>query len=140
MDPLVQAAGTALIGAMVNSGWQEARTAVVAWWRKVHPGHADTIEAELDSVRTLVLAARERGDGDTAMEQALAGTWQRQLQQLLDQDPAVGTGLQRLLEEHLTPALPAAEQAQVQQIIINAHAHDEARQYIAGRDLHITGS
>jgi hypothetical protein len=33
MDPLVQAAGTALIGAMANSGWQEARTAVVAWWR-----------------------------------------------------------------------------------------------------------
>ena len=85
-----------------------------------------------------MLAARDRGDEDT--EQALAGTWRLRLQQLLDQDPAAGPGLQRLLEEHLTPALPAAEQAQVQQIIINARARDQARQYIAGRDQTITGS
>lgn len=138
MEPLVQAAGTALIGAMVNDGWQQARTAVVAWWQRVRPGHAHTIEAELDSARTHVLAAR--GRGDEATEQALTGTWQWRLQQLLDQDPAVRPGLQRLLEEHLTPVLPAAEQARVQQIIINAHAHDQARQYNAGRDQHITGS
>jgi hypothetical protein len=138
MDPLAQAAGTALIGAMVSSGWQEARAAVVAWWRKLHPGRADTIEAELDSARTLILAARERDDMD--IEQALAGTWQRQLQQLLDQDPAIVPGLQRLLEEHLTPALHASQQAQAQQTIINAHAGGKARQYVAGRDLHISGS
>ena len=138
MDPLVLAAGTALIGAMVTDAWQQTRTAVVAWWRKVHPGRADTVGAELDTARAQVLAARERGDEDT--EQALAGTWRLRLQQLLDQDPAAGPGLQRLLEEHLTPALPAAEQARVQQIIINAQARDQARQYIAGRDQHITGS
>ena len=138
MDPLVLAAGTALIGAMVTDAWQQTRTAVVAWWRKVHPGRADTVGAELDAARARVLAARERGDEDT--EQALAGTWRLRLQQLLDQDPAAGPGLQRLLEEHLTPALPAAEQARVQQIIINAQARDQARQYIAGRDQHITGS
>jgi hypothetical protein len=138
MDPLVLAAGTALIGAMATDAWQQTRTAVVAWWRKVHPGRADAVGAELDTARAQVLAARERGDEDT--EQALAGTWRRRLQQLLDQDPTVGPGLARLLEEHLTPALPAAEQARVQQIIINAQARDQARQYIAGRDQHITGS
>jgi hypothetical protein len=138
MDPLVLAAGTALVGAMVTDGWQQTRTAVVAWWRKVHPGRADAVGAELDTARAQVLAARERGDEDT--EQALAGTWRLRLQELLDQDPAAGPGLARLLEEHLAPALPAAEQARVQQIIINAQAHDQARQYIAGRDQHITGS
>ena len=138
MDPLVLAAGTALIGAMATDAWQQTRIAVVAWWRKVHPGRADAVGAELDTARAQVLAARERGDEDT--EQALAGTWRLQLQQLLDQDPGPGPGLQRLLEEHLTPALPAAEQARVQQIIINAQARDQARQYIAGRDQHITGS
>jgi hypothetical protein len=138
MDPLVLAAGTALIGAMVTDAWQQTRTAVVTWWRKVHPGRADTVGAELDTARAQVLAARERGDEDT--EQALAGTWRLRLQQLLDQDPAAGPGLQRLLEEHLIPALPAAEQTQVQQIIINARARDQARQYIAGHDQHITGS
>jgi len=137
MDPLVLAAGTALTGAMATDAWQQARTAVVAWWRKAHPGRADTVGAALDTTRAQVLAARERGDEDT--EQALAGTWRLRLQ-LLDQDPAAGPGLQRLLEEHLTPALPAAEQARVQQIIIKARAGDQARQYIAGHDQHITGS
>jgi hypothetical protein len=78
MDPLVLAAGTALIGAMAADAWQQTHTAV-AWWRKVHPGH-------------------------------------------------------------LTRALAAAEQTRVQQIIINARARDQARQYIAGGDQHITGS
>ena len=138
MDPLVLAAGTALVGAMATDAWQQARTAVVAWWRKAHSGRAGTVGAELDTARAQLLAARERGDEDT--EQALAATWRLRLQQLLDQDPAAGPGLQRLLEEHLTPALPAAEQARVRQIIINARARDQARQNIAGRDQHITGS
>lgn len=138
MDPLVLAAGTALVGAMATDAWQQARDAVVAWWRKVHPGQSDTVGIELDTARAQVLAARERGDEDT--EQALAGTWRLRLQQLLDQDPAAGPALQRLLEEHLTPVLPQAEQARVQQVIINARARDQARQYIAGRDQHITGS
>src|SRR5271165_5847197 len=59
MDPLVLAAGTALVGAMVTDGWQQARTAVVAWWRKVHPGRADAVGAELDTARAQVLPARE---------------------------------------------------------------------------------
>jgi hypothetical protein len=138
MDPLVLAAATALVGAMATDAWQQARTAVVDWWRKAHPEQATTVGAELDSARAQILAARERGDEDT--EQALTGIWRLRLQQLLQEEPAVGRGLQRLLKEHLTPALPAAEQARVQQIIINAQARDQARQYIAGRDQHITGS
>lgn len=137
MDPLVLAAGTALIGAMATDAWQEARAAAVAWWRKAHPGQAGAVGAELDTARAQVLSARGRGDSDT--EQALAGTWRLRLQQLLDQDPASGPALRRLLED-LTRALPEAGQARVQQIIINAQAGDQARQYIAGRDQHITGS
>jgi hypothetical protein len=138
MNPLVLAAGTALVGAMATDAWQQACTAVVAWWRKAHPGQVDMVESELNTTRAQVLAARERGDED--IEQTLASIWRLRLQHLLDQDAAVGPALQRLLDEHLTPALSAAEQARVQQIIINAHARDQARQYIAGRDQHITGS
>lgn len=136
MDKLVLAAGTAFIGAMATDAWQQAHTAVVAWWRKIHPGQADSVAAELDMTRSQVLTARERGDRDT--EQALAGQWRLRLQQLLDEDPAASHSLRRLLREDLTPVLPAPEQAQVQ-IIIRAQAHDQAQQNIAGRDLHITG-
>jgi tetratricopeptide (TPR) repeat protein len=145
MNPFVLAAGTALIGAMVTDGWQQARTAVVVWWRKAHPGHVDKIEAELDSARTNVLAARARGD--EAAEQALTVTWRRRLQELLDQDPDAGLGLRRLLEEHLIPILPAAEQAQVQQIIINApqtridaYARGQSQQFVAAGNQIFAGS
>ncbi|WP_066376582.1 hypothetical protein [Herbidospora mongoliensis] len=137
MDPIVLAAVTALVGAMATDAWQQSRTAVVAWWRKVRPEQADAVQAELETTQTQVLAARERADSDT--EQALAGVWRLRLQHLLNEDPDIGPQLQHLLDEHLTPALPAAEQARVQQIVINAHAHDQARQFIAGRDQHITG-
>src|SRR5579871_1716842 len=99
---------------------------------------AEGAPTELDAARAQVLAARERGDADT--EQALTGTWRLRLQELLEEDSAAGPGLRRLLGEHLAPALAAAEQARVQQIIINAQARDQARQYIAGRDQHISGS
>jgi hypothetical protein len=32
VDPIVLAAATALVGAMATDAWQQARTAVVAWW------------------------------------------------------------------------------------------------------------
>jgi hypothetical protein len=138
MNPLVLAAGTALVGAMATDAWQQARIAVVAWWRKSHPGQADAVEAELDTARAQVLAARERGDQDT--EDALASVWRLRLQHLLDEDPTAGPGLQFLLEGYLTPALASSDQARVQQIFIIARAHDQAGQYIAGHDQHITGS
>jgi hypothetical protein len=138
MDPLVLAAGTALIGAMATDAWQQTRIAVVAWWRKSHPEQADTLGAELDTARAQVLAARDRGDQDS--EDALVGTWRLRLQHLLDQEPAGGSSLQLLLEEYLTPALAAADQTRVQQIFITARARGQARQYIAGHDQHITGS
>ncbi|MGW6494375.1 hypothetical protein [Nonomuraea angiospora] len=137
MDPIVLAAATALVGAMATDAWQQTRTAVVAWWRKVRSEQAETVQAELEATQIQVLAARERVDPDT--EQALAGIWRLRLQQILDEDPTIGPQLQRLLDEHLTPSLLSSEQSRIQQII-NAHAHDQSRQFIAGRDQHITGS
>ncbi|MET9239828.1 hypothetical protein [Nonomuraea sp. NPDC003709] len=137
MDPIVLAAATALVGAMATDAWQQTRTAVVAWWRKVRSEQAETVQAELEATQIQVLAARERVDPDT--EQALAGIWRLRLQQILDEDPTIGSQLQRLLDEHLTPSLLSSEQSRIQQII-NAHAHDQSWQFIAGRDQHITGS
>ncbi|MGW4797280.1 hypothetical protein ACWEPC_33150 [Nonomuraea sp. NPDC004297] len=137
MDPIVLAAATALVGAMATDTWQQTRTAVVAWWRKVRSEQAETVQAELEATQIQVLAARERVDPDT--EQALTGTWRLRLQQILDEDPTIGPDLQRLLDEHLAPSLLSSEQSRIQQII-NAHAHDQSRQFIAGRDQHITGS
>ncbi|MET8518199.1 hypothetical protein [Streptomyces sp. NPDC005077] len=138
MDPIVLAAGTALVSAMATDAWQQARGATVALWRRIHPEQADHMGAELEALRARVLAARERGDEDT--EQALAGTWRLHLQQLLLDDPNLATELQRLLDEQFTPALPPGEQTRIQSLVMRAEARDNARVYMAGRDQHITGS
>jgi hypothetical protein len=136
MDPIVLAAATALVAAMATDAWQQTRTAVLAWWRKNHPRHFRDISRELESTYLKVLAARDRGDGN--LQQALTSAWQVRFQQVVDANPDVRQEIRRLLDEHLAPVLPPIDQNQVRQII-NLHAQDNARQYVAGRDQNISG-
>ncbi|WP_309238869.1 hypothetical protein [Streptomyces lunaelactis] len=137
MDPIVLAAGTALVGAMATDAWQQARGSVVAWWRLVRSNNqAEDISAELAEVRNQVLTARNEGDEDT--ERALAAVWQMRLQQLLSEDAARAGELRRLLDDELTPVLPVDEQARVGTIVMKARVSDTGRVYQAGRDQHIT--
>ncbi|MET9882984.1 hypothetical protein ABZZ20_07415 [Streptomyces sp. NPDC006430] len=138
MDPIVVTAGSALVGAMATDGWQQARAAVVDWWRRRRPDAADDVGSELETLRTQVLGAREQSDEDT--EQALTGAWRLRLQQLLNEDPALAGELRRLLDEHLTPVLSDGEAAPGRPITMKAEAHDSSRVFMAGRDQHITGS
>ncbi|MFD5437995.1 hypothetical protein ACFWJ4_38315 [Kitasatospora sp. NPDC127067] len=138
MDPVVLAAGSALVSAMATDGWQQSRAAVVEWWRRRRPDRADDVGSELETVRAQVLAAREQGDEDT--EQALAGSWRLRLQQLLSEDPALADELRRLLDEHLAPALSDGDRTRHRPIIMKAEASGNSRVYQAGRDQHITGS
>ncbi|MGX1127999.1 transketolase [Streptomyces glaucescens] len=137
MDPIVLAAGTALVGAMASDAWQQTRISVVSWWRRVRSAQeAEGVGQELVEVRTEVLAAREAGDTDT--ERALAGTWQVRLQQMLREDPALEHELRRLLEGELTPVLPADEEARIKSLLMKATASGHGRVYQAGRDQHIS--
>ncbi|MFJ6730396.1 hypothetical protein ACIQPQ_36400 [Streptomyces sp. NPDC091281] len=135
MDPIVLAAGTALVGAMATDAWQQARAAVVDLWRRVHADQADGVGSELDAVHTRILTAREAADDAT--EQALVGAWRLRLQQLLEADPSLAQDLRRLLDEHLVPALPREEASQVPSVVMRAETHDTSRVYMAGRDVHI---
>ncbi|MDX3108777.1 hypothetical protein [Nonomuraea angiospora] len=132
MDPIVLAAGTALVTAMATDAWQSARDGAVALWRKVRPEQAEVVEAELVEVREQVLEARRDGDVDT--EQALAGTWQVRLQQLLRAEPSLAGEIQRVLDEVLTPALQPAEQERIGTLVMKAKASGHGRIYQAGRD------
>ncbi|MGP3918274.1 hypothetical protein [Nonomuraea sp. 10N515B] len=118
MDPIVLAAGTALVTAMATDAWQSARDGAVALWRKVRPEQAEAVEAELVEVRDQVLEARRDSDADT--EQALAGVWQVRLQQLLRADPSLAGEIKRVLDEVFTPALEPAEQARIGSLVMKA--------------------
>jgi hypothetical protein len=136
VDPIVLAAGTALVTAMATDAWEQARAGAVALWRRVRPDQAEVVESELAEVRTQVLAARRDGDGDT--ERALAGAWQVRLAQLLRADPALAEDLRRVLDQDLTPVLPPSERQRVASIVMRATASGHGRVYQAGGDQHIT--
>jgi len=125
MDPIVAVFGTALVGAIATSTWQQVRDAVTGLWRRVHPRQEPGgIGTELDDLREQVLQARR--DGDTGTERALEGAWQLRLQQLLRADPALAAELRRVLDQVLTPALTPAGQAQVGTIIMTGSSHDSS--------------
>jgi hypothetical protein len=138
MDPVVLAAGTALVSAMATDAWQQARAAAVAWWGSVRPGQAEPVGDDLDSDRTHLLTARDAGDADT--EDALVGAWRLRLHHLLSDHPDAAQGLQVLLEDQLQPVLGTGEKTQIGTVLLRAQARDNARVYMAGRDQHITGS
>ena len=133
MDPIVMAAGTAVVSAMATSAWQQARDGVVALWRRVHPDRAEQVSEDLEVVRDEVLRARLNGDAST--EQALAGEWRAGLQRLIRQDPSLAGEVRRLLDERLLPALSAEEQARVHSIMQVASATDHSTVYQAGHDI-----
>ena len=125
MDPIVLAFGTALVGAIATSTWQQVRGAVTGLWRRVHPQQKDDdIGIALDDLREQVLQARR--DGDTGTERALEGAWQLRLQQLLRADPALAAELRSVLDQVLTPALTAAEQTRIGTIIMTGSSHDSS--------------
>ncbi|HUL28564.1 MAG TPA: hypothetical protein VLW44_22620 [Streptosporangiaceae bacterium] len=124
MDPIVLAFGTALVGAIATSTWQQVRESVTGLWHRVHPQQKDAIGAELDELREQILLARR--DGDTDTEKALESAWQLKLQQLLHADPALAAELRRVLDEVLTPALTPAEQTRIGNIIMTGSSHDSS--------------
>lgn len=57
MDPLGLAFGTALVGAITTSTWQQVREAVIRVWCYARPHDGDQIGAELGELRKHVLQA-----------------------------------------------------------------------------------
>ncbi|MFE2994837.1 hypothetical protein ACFXG4_07485 [Nocardia sp. NPDC059246] len=137
MDPLVLAAGTALVTAMATDGWTQARDAAVDLWRRVHPQRVPAIQEELEEVRGELLLAREAGDHTT--EHELVVDWQRRLHRLLNDDPNLSAEIRRVLDDQLLPLLPTVEQTTVQEIVQHATASDNAMIFQAGRDMHNIG-
>ncbi|MFC5830027.1 hypothetical protein [Nonomuraea insulae] len=136
MDPIVMAAGTALVTAMATDAWEQVRARVAALWGRFGPDQEKTVEVELTEVRDQVLAARRDHDAET--EQALAGEWRVRLARLLKQDPQLAVELRSVLDEVLAPAVPAADRDRIKSIVMNATAHDESRIYQSGGDMRIT--
>lgn len=131
MDPeiaaLAASAGTALVTALATEAWQSASEGLVALWRRVLPGRADAVEAELEATRGDLLGARDEGDEETPAE--LAAEWQGRLRRLLSAHPEAADELRTLLAQAQPPAAPTITQ--------HATASGNSRVYQAGRNMNI---
>jgi hypothetical protein len=138
MDPttLTLAAATGLVEALTTNAWEQARSAIVGLWRRVHPARAETINEELAEVRQEALTAGTQGDAEA--KQGLVDDWQRRLRRLIEADPNIAGELQRVLEEVLIPAIPSTDQQRIGEISMKARASGHAHVYQAGRDIHTT--
>lgn len=123
MEPIVLAFGTALVGAMATSTWQQVQEEVVGLWHRIHPKESD-IGTELQELREQVVLARR--DDDTDTEKALGGTWRLRVQQLLGADPSATADIEHVLNQVLLPALAPAEQSRIGTIIMTGSSHDSS--------------
>jgi hypothetical protein len=112
VEPIVVAFGTALVAAMATDTWEEARSAVVALWRRAcSPRQAKAVAQELGGLRERVLAARAAGQTD--IERALERVWQGRLQELLLDNPDLASEFRAVMEQTMIPMLLAAERSQI---------------------------
>ncbi|MFF4039767.1 hypothetical protein [Streptomyces sp. NPDC001816] len=137
MDPIVSSAATTLIGVMTTDAWQQARVAVVTWWRRIRPRQASRVDAALVESRDRMLTARRAGDEDT--ESDLVAAWGSRLSALLQDDPALTDELRRLIDEEIAPLLRHEDVARTGSHEFQAEASGHGRVYQAGRDQHIYG-
>lgn len=135
MDPelmaLASSAATTVVGMLATDGWEQAKLAVGALWRRARPEEAETVEAELVATRTELLTARQAGDGRT--EEDLTAEWRARLRRMLAADSGLERELRELLAE-LGPLKPEAGRVEM-----HGTASDNARIYMSGGDMHITG-
>ncbi|MFF9806713.1 hypothetical protein ACF1G5_16540 [Streptomyces coeruleorubidus] len=140
MDPIVLAAGTALVSAMATDAWQRTATAVADLWKRARgtEGGAaapDHIPDELASLRASIV--RARNDSDSEMEESLAGLWRLRLHALIEQNPSLVEDLRALVRETLLPEVDDRSRVRVETLIQQNAQVSGGTNYMAGRDMRI---
>jgi len=133
MDPevvaLSSAAATTLVTLMTTDAWDRVKRAFARLWRRCHPEQAGPVEADLDTARLDVIAARQAGDEQAELE--VLGEWRSRLRRLIANDERLQDELRGLVEE-FRPLTVEADQAAP--VIMRATASGSGRVNQAGRD------
>ncbi|WP_245703610.1 hypothetical protein [Streptomyces lushanensis] len=103
---LATAGATALVEQMATDGWMRVRDRVVGFFAGRGTASPESIEAELETARAELTAARQ--EGDEQIDDDLRAEWRNRLRRTLRADPESAAELRALVDE-LTPA-PAAQQ------------------------------
>ena len=116
---------------MTTEGWDRAKAAIVALWRRVHPERAEAVDSELAAARCEVLAASDAQDEQAELD--LVGEWRSRLGRLVAADPQLQQELRRFVEE-FGPAVAEAGATRIGPVTMQAKATGHGRVYQAGRD------
>jgi hypothetical protein len=130
LTALASAGGKALVTAMVNDGWEDAKARFARLFGRGDAAQAEAAAGRLEQSR----AALEQVSG-TDLERVRAEqevVWRTRLEELLEQDPGV---------EHELRTLIVAVQAQVAgsvgPVVQHAVAFDQAQQPVQGHGVQI---
>jgi hypothetical protein len=114
---LAGTAGTTLVAAMATDAWQVARDGIVRLFGRQGPAKQAAIGAQLDSN-----AGRVVKDSDPdRVRRGFAGSWQLELEELLEANPAAAGELSAVVAE-IQAALPEVLQTWVQTNIARDNA------------------
>ncbi|MFJ8107454.1 hypothetical protein [Streptomyces sp. NPDC096132] len=122
---------------MTTDAWQQARTLLVTWWRRVRPRQAGRVDTALVECRNRALAARREGDENA--ESHLVEAWESRLTALVRDEPALTDELRRLIDEEIAPLLSPEGDVRTGSHDFRAEASGHGRVYQAGHDQHIYG-
>lgn len=103
---LATTAGTTLVKALATDGWEAARRAITALWRRHHPQDAELIEAGLESARTQLVTAPAQDAVEIAQD--LTAAWLANLRALLRTAPEAADALREVLSRDLEPLIGEA--------------------------------
>ncbi|WP_137990048.1 hypothetical protein [Streptomyces vilmorinianum] len=98
---LATTGATALVQHMVGDGWERARTRVAEFFAGRFGADAESVGAELETVRDELLAAERDGDEQAAADaraEALA-EWRARMRRSLRDDPDAADELREILAE-----------------------------------------
>ncbi|MEW2143279.1 hypothetical protein AB0869_10740 [Micromonospora vinacea] len=93
---LVTTAAGTLVASMADDGWQVAKQAVLARWRREQPQEVARLDSYLDRTRAVLLAAEEQ-DRSTVLTEQIS-EWQVRLREMLA-DPAAERALRGVFQD-----------------------------------------
>ncbi|MFF9169268.1 MULTISPECIES: hypothetical protein [unclassified Streptomyces] len=138
MDPLILAAGTALVSAMATDAWQRASTGVVTLWRKARNADGDPVDVDHVSRELALLrdeAVRASTAADTRRREELEAVWTVRLHALVSQNPELVPEVRALLREHLLPAAGPDDRPRIDTLVKQNVKASGGTVYVAGRDM-----
>lgn len=138
MDPIILAAGTALVSAMATDAWQRVSAATVALWRKARDADGEPVDTERVAGE-LALLRREALQAHTADDvrrrEELEAVWTLRLQALVGRNPELAAEVRALLRDQLLPAAGSDDRPRIDTLIKQNVKASGGTLYVAGRDM-----